>query len=164
MEILNNLDLLSVGIAVASILILGFTAYFNNRQSITNRTLLYFCLTTSFWSVANYFSYKISVPEISFKIIRLVIFAAVWHSFFFYTFSSVFPREKIEISKKYKFIIFPLTVIISFLTLTPLVFRSIIEVSETGQILRIENGYGIILFASLIFFFVVPHSVISPAK
>lgn len=155
MNILNNLDLLSVGIAVASILILGFTAYFNNRQSITNRTLLYFCLITSFWSIANYFSYKIYIPEISFQIIRLVIFTAVWHSFFFYTFSIVFPRDKVVISKKYKLVIFPLTVIISFLTLTPLVLQRIVEVSETGQILRIENGPGIVIFGGLILFFVI---------
>ncbi len=155
MEILRNLDLLSVGIAIAGILILGFTAYFNNRESVTNRTLFYFCLVTSFWSIVNYFSYTILIPDVSLLFTRIVIFTAVWHSFLFYTFSLVFPDDKINFSKNYKLVIIPLTFVTSILTLTPLVFEKIIEISEKGKILKIENGPGIAIFAGLVLFFVI---------
>jgi hypothetical protein len=40
MGIIANLDLLSVGVAIAGIGILGFVVFFNNRQSIINETFL----------------------------------------------------------------------------------------------------------------------------
>ncbi len=43
MDVLNNLDLFSVGLAIASSFILGFTVFFNNRNSLSNRTFLNFC-------------------------------------------------------------------------------------------------------------------------
>ncbi|HEY4476864.1 MAG TPA: hypothetical protein VJB69_02710 [Candidatus Paceibacterota bacterium] len=50
MDILKNLDLLSVGVVIAGIGVLGFTVLLSNRGSITNRSFFYFSILTIFWS------------------------------------------------------------------------------------------------------------------
>jgi len=59
----------------------------------------------------------------------------------------VFPREKVQFSAYYTFLLLPLVAITAFLTLTPLVFQGIAEVSASGQIIRVTNGPGIFVFA-----------------
>ncbi len=151
MEILRNLDLLSVGVAVAAITILGFTAYFNNRQSVTNRVFLFFCLITVFWSIANYAAYKALFPEIT---LRLVMFFAVWQTFSFYTFSVIFPSEQKKMSRLYKFVFLPLTIAVSLLTLTPFVFKNIEILGLGRESLSVENGPGIFVFGIFTLFFI----------
>jgi hypothetical protein len=83
MDVFQNLDLLSVAVATASIVVLGFSVYFNNRQSVTNRSFLYFALLTTVWSWVNYFAYQVTDPNQSLWLFRIVIAIATWHSFFF---------------------------------------------------------------------------------
>ena len=155
MGALQNLDLLSVGIAIAGIGVLGFSVFFNNRKSVTNRSFLYFSLLTIIWSAANYLAYQVRIPEISFWLFRVVIAIAVWHSFFFFQMSYVFPREKVVFRGWYKFILIPVASITSVLNLTPLVFSKISLISSDGRIGKIENGPAIALFGTLIAFLVI---------
>src|SRR4051812_11743741 len=94
-----NLDLLSVGITIAGIGILGFAVYFNNTKSITNRSFLLFSTISICWGVVNYLTYKFSSPTLILWTIRLVIFFATWHAFSLLQLLYVFPKEEVHFSK-----------------------------------------------------------------
>ncbi len=150
---LQNLDLLSIGIAVAGMMILGFVIFFNNSKSVSNRIFLYLAMSASAWGIVNYSFYQIHSTELSFWILRLVMFFAVWSAFFVFTFSYVFPSETVDLSRYYKWILIPLTTITAFLTLTPLVFTKIVEISADGRIIQVTHGPGIVLFGIVVAFF-----------
>jgi len=155
MNILLNLDLISVGITLAATVIIGFTIFFSNKESVTNRTFLYFALITALWGILNYLYYNTGDALTSFWVIRFVIFLGVWHAFTFFQLIYVFPREKMYFSKKYKYFLVPVVAITSIINLTPLVFKRIQEVSETGTVSKIENGPAISLFGTLIVAFIL---------
>jgi len=154
MDSFKNLDLLSVGIAIAAIGILGFIIFISNRKSVTNRTFLYFALLTILYSIFNYLPSQINDVNINLWVFRVVIFLAVWHAFYFFQLFLVFPKESIKFSKSYKFILLPITILISILNLSPIVFKSVKEASSSGQVLAIQNGPGIALFALAVIFLV----------
>ncbi len=146
-----NLDLLSVGIAVAAIGVMGFAVYFNNRKSITNRTFLFFSILTILWGISNYFEYKFTSIPTALWALRLHLFISVWHAFFFFQLSYVFPKETLSFKKWYKFILIPIVILTSALTLTPLVFTKINEIAPIGQVTDPEKGPGIGLFVFIAF-------------
>jgi signal transduction histidine kinase len=149
-----NLDLLSVGIAVAATALLGFIIYFNNPRSITNQTFLLFSLVTVLWSCANYINYKVESPILVLWLLRMVIFFGVWHAFTFFQLFYVFPLEKKEFPKVYKFILFPIVVCVSMLTLTPFVFPSINKFSTDGSVSTTILANGVYPFVFLVLFLV----------
>ena len=155
MDILLNLDLISVGITLAATVIIGFTIFFSNKESVTNRTFLYFALITAAWGLLNYLYYNTGNALTSFWVIRFVIFIGVWHAFTFFQLIYVFPKENVHFSKKYKYFLVPVVAITSIINLTPLVFKRIQEVSETGTVSKIENGPAISLFGTLIVAFIL---------
>ena len=151
MDILNNLDLLSVGVAIAGIGILGFVVYFNNTKSITNKTFLVFALVTIIWSIVNYLSYyQIESTVFAFWLIRFVIFLGVWHAFTFFQLARVFPKEKFRFSDNHKWILVPIVSATSILTLTPFVFKHVTETSNIGIVTSIEKGPAIILLGLIV--------------
>lgn len=143
---LKNLDLLSVGIAVAAMAILGFAVYLNNRKSITTKTFLIFSLVSALWGIVNYLNYQIESSFFILWTIRLVMFFAIWQAFFLFQLIYVFPKEEIRLSKKYKYILIPLVVAVSILTLSPLVFSDVIKSSSVGQVSKPISEPGIIIF------------------
>lgn len=150
-----NLDLLLAGIAVAGSGILGFSIFFSNRHSITNRSFAYFSIVTIIWSVINYLAYGINDPQTSFWLFRFVIAIATWHAFFFFMLAYVFPDENITLPNLFNIVLLPLVFLISILDLTPLVFRSIKSISSEGKVLSIENGPAIAIFSLAIAFLIV---------
>ena len=144
--IFSTFDILSIGIAVAAIGILGFVVFLNNRHSATNQAFLLFTLLTIFWSVVNYLSYQFNVADLVIWILRLAIFFAVWHAFSFFVFCYAYPRDELTFPKWFWFIVIPATVVTSILTLTPLVFSGIEEFYPTGQVSKVKNGPAIPLF------------------
>jgi signal transduction histidine kinase len=110
----TNLDLLSVGITIAAIALLGFIVYMSNSKSVTNLSFLLFCAVTMLWSFFNYMSYQTKDPELALLLWKIVIFLACWHSFSFFNFLYVFPQEKIHFPIWYKYFLFP------FITITSL--------------------------------------------
>jgi len=152
---IQNLDLLSVGVAVASIIVLGFTVYFNDKESITNKTFLLLSIFATLWSVSNYFSYKIKPLEFNQVIwlLRSVIFFAIFFAFYLFKFMYVFPSRKVYFPQIYNIFALPLTVVVAFLTLTPLIFSSISSISSSGEIASIEKGPAIVLFGIFVLFF-----------
>ncbi len=149
----QNLDLLSVGIAVAGMVILGFVVLLTNFRSASNRIFFCLAMSASVWGVVNYASYQIQSLEISFWLLRFVMFFGVWSAFFIFVLAYVFPSDDIKLPRNDRWVLFSLTTIISLLTLTPLVFYGISEINERGQISRVINGPGILLFGLIITFF-----------
>lgn len=150
MDGLRNLDLLSVGIAIAGIGILGFIVFFNNRRSITNKTVLFFSISAILWSIFNYSYQQPDSPDTIFLLLRLHAFFAVWYVFFIFQLFYVFPRENIKFLKGYKFFLLPLVGFVSILTLTPFVFKEITKFSLDGRIAGVANGPGIFLFGATV--------------
>jgi signal transduction histidine kinase len=151
MDIFNNLDLLSVGAAIAAIGVLGFTIYFNNPKSITNRTFLIFTLCAMVWSASNYFNYQSSDAVVILWALRTHLFISVWYALVFFTLAYVFPREKVTFPTWYKALLVPAVAITSILTFTPFVFTKIVAVAPPGQVTHAENGWAIILFVIVAF-------------
>ena len=149
MSNLQNFDLLSVGITVAAIGILGFAIFFDNRKSVTNKTFLGFSLITILYGVFNYINYQTASPELILWFLRLTIFWAVWHAFSFFQLFYVFPEEKINFPPYYKYFILPLTALASILTLTPWVFSRIEQV-VMGGVSNPVRGPVIIVFGATV--------------
>ncbi len=145
-----NLDLLTVGVSIAITGILGFVVYFNNSKSITNKTFLYFAVAAIFWGTVNYLNYQFSSAVVVLWLLRLVIFFAVWYSFFLFQFFYVFPKEKVIFPQWYKFYLIPIVIITSVNNLTPLVFPSIAELAPVGQVSKTVVAPGIYLFVAVI--------------
>src|SRR3989344_8743355 len=143
---LKNFDLLSVGFTIAAIGILGFVIYITNRKSITNKFFFIFSIITILWSFFNYINYQATSPMIVLWLLRAVIFLGVWHSFAFFSFLYVFPKEKIYFPWMYKFLLIPLVAVTSAITLTPLVFPSIAQLSSDGSVSKTVVANGIFLF------------------
>jgi len=150
-----NLDLISVGITVAGIGILGFTIYFNEPKSITNRSFLLFAIVTMLWSVANYLQYQPTSPEVGLWLARVIIFLGSWHAFSFFLLCVVFPEHKATLWRPLTHVLLPIVAVTSLLTLTPLIFKRVTEISASGVVTGIENGPAIALFGILSFLLIV---------
>src|SRR3989344_201340 len=164
LDIIGNIDFLSVGIAIASMTVMGFSVLFNNYRSATNRAFFYFVILGAIWGFFHLMSYRITNNVLlAFFFLRVEIFLAVWYVFSIFRLFYVFPSDKLAISNSwYKFILVPLVIIVSALTLTPLVFSGVTSLTASGAIntLQIELGFFIflstvigILVLSLLFFF-----------
>jgi signal transduction histidine kinase len=114
---LTNLDLLSVGITIAAIALLGFIVYISNPKSVTGISFLLFCAVTMLWSFFNYISYQTTDPDLVLMLWKIVIFLAFWHSFTFFNFLYVFPREKMFFPVWYKYVLMPYMIVLSCWTL-----------------------------------------------
>jgi signal transduction histidine kinase len=143
---LKNFDLLSVGATIAAIGILGFVIYITDRKSITNKIFFLFSIITILWSFFNYINYQATSPTVVLWLLRAVIFLGVWHAFTFFTFLYVFPKEKIYFPWMYKFLLIPLVIVTSAITLTPLIFPSIAQLSSDGSVSKTVVAKGIFLF------------------
>ena len=152
---MQNISLLSVGIAVVCMVILAFTILLKNRRSITNKIFFIFSLITAIWSILNYLSFQFNSPFLILWILRFVMFLGVWHAFSIFTLFYVFPKEEIKFSKLYKFILIPVVIIVSLLTLTPLVFIEIAEMLSTGGAAKIINGPAISLFGLSVIYLIL---------
>lgn len=142
----NNLDLLSVGIAVATTAILGCIVIFSNHKSATHRAFLIFSIVTIFWGIVNYLHYQFESPILVLWLLRLVLFSAVWVAFSLFRLLYIFPSENRALPKKSRLLLFLLAVLTSILTLTPLVFREIVGSIIIGQSPRTIKGPGIFVF------------------
>src|SRR6185436_6265094 len=107
MNLLHNLNLLPVGIAIASIGILGFVVFFNDHRNLTNRTFLWFSLVAIFWNASSYLAYQFTDPVLILWLLRLQLFFAVWYCFYLFRFFYVFPKEKVVFSNLQKNILIP---------------------------------------------------------
>lgn len=151
----SNLDLLSVGVSIAGIGLLGFVILFNNVRSATNRAFFYFAIITVCWSALNYAYYQLPAGDIALWLLRGVMFFAVWHAFTFFHLASVFPESEYHQPAWHTYALIPLVGVISLLTLTPYVFERITVISSAGAIGGVQNGPAIVPFGILVFCLIV---------
>ncbi len=146
MNSLVNLDLLSVGVMVAVTIILGFTVYFNNRKSITNKLFLALSLDFSAWGIINYFAYQFTDINVATTLIRIVLFTATIQSLILLEFFLVLPNENYVFSKINKYIYIPVGVVVSALTLTRYVFLGSLDGKILGNNAVFLRGSAWLLF------------------
>lgn len=155
MESVIHLDLLSVGVAVAGTVLLGFVILFNDLRSATNRAFFAFAIVTACWSVLNFLSYQLPASDVALWLQRTVIFFATWHAFTFFHLASVFPARDYRVPFWHVYVLVPITSVVSLLTLTPYVFERINAVGAHGAIGGIENGPAIPFFGILVLLLIV---------
>jgi signal transduction histidine kinase len=141
-----NFDLLSVGVAIAGIVLLGSIIFFNNTKSITNRTFFYFSILTAIWGISNYLEYRFTTIDATLWALRFHLFISTLHAFFFFQLAYVFPREKVVFPRWYRFVLIPIVATVMIVVLTPLVFSGIAALAPVGQVTRATPGPGIVLF------------------
>ncbi len=151
MDSFYNITLLSVGLAVAAVGVLGFVIFFNNTKSITNRTFLFLSLVTIIWGVSNYANstFRSENIDLILLVLRAHLFVSLWYALSLFQLFYVFPSGKVKFPAWYKFFLVPLVIVVAILTLSPLVFTQITELPPIGQVPNPERGPGIILFAAL---------------
>lgn len=156
-SILNNLpnfDLLTVGLSMVGIAILGFLVLLNDRKNITNLSFFIFSILTIAYGIFNYLNYQVKDPFSILLFIRLTVFFAVWHAFSLFQLFYVFPKDRVTFPLYYKLIALPGATIVSILTLTPFVFSGIDQSIGQGLVSRPVPGSGIALFVLSVCFFV----------
>ncbi len=150
---LINIDLFSVGLAVAANLLLGFVIFSRAPRSATN--LLFFLQTIilSLWSVANYLSYQVTNPDYALLLVRSVMFFAVPNSIIFLFLVHTFPSETLRMSKKVVLSLVLLTGVTMIITLSPLLFSDIKISPDIAP--QPVVGPGIVIFMPMAIFSVL---------
>ncbi len=99
MVYLTNTDFVTVGIAIAGNLTLGFVLFFNNRKSATTTLFLLEAVTLSLWSTANYLTYRVTDLNAALWVERFVMFFAVPTSIVFLLLMDAIPGERLRMGK-----------------------------------------------------------------
>lgn len=118
-------DLIITGIGILTNLILGFLVFFQDTKNKTGRLLFLFVLSTSLWSLVNYFSYKVADPTLVLILIRSVMMFAVLQALFFFLSMLAFPKNEYHFSSIIKFGVIPFSVIVAIITMTKYVFSEV---------------------------------------
>lgn len=126
---LLNVDLLTLGVSVSAMLILGFIIFFNKSSSATGRLFLLFTGVSAIWGAINYLSYKVYDPVFSPLAVRAVMFFATYQAGLFFLLTYIFPKDEFVYPKWIKYLYIPLLVAVSLLTFTPFVFSDVIIIS-----------------------------------
>jgi len=151
-----NVDILSVGVAVAANLILGFIIFFKNYRSATNILFLLQTVVLSIWSVVNYLSYQIAEPSAELLFVRLVMFFAVPNSIIFLLLMHTFPSDTLHVRRWKLVTLIVLTLVTMAVAVSPLLFSSIKVTS--GMVPQPVVGPGMLLFV-LVAVFSVPLAI-----
>jgi signal transduction histidine kinase len=147
----QNFDLLTVGVAIAAIALLGFGVFFNNRKSLTNQSFLYLAIATIFWGLSNYLEYKFTTTTSALWALRTHLFISIFHAFAFFQFAFVFPNNTLSFPKWFKYFLVPVVILTAIMTLTPLIFSRVAEIAPAGLVTKAEVGPAIILFMVVAF-------------
>lgn len=154
MEVLSNLDLLSVGVVVAATGVLGFTVYFRDRASITNQSFLLFSVITAFWGAFTYAEYNVA-PDIGIWFLRLSLCFAVGQAYSIFLFFCVFPERTVKFRWTHRYILVSIVGVTAVLTLTPYVLDRVTGVTRDGTISSIANGPAVGVFGAVAVAFVI---------
>lgn len=149
MDVLQNLDLLTVGVVVASTILLGISAYLSDTKSWTNRMFFLFALSTAAWGIVNYFSYQFAGATETLWLTRGILFFAIWQAYFLYLLFEAFPASEHPILSTRSILLLGAVSATSLLTMSPLVFTSTIGSIRTAGVAVITPGPGMIIFGVL---------------
>ncbi len=146
LALLQNVDLLSLGVAMAATVILAFTVYLNNKNNLSSKLFLAFSLITSVWGAVNYSAYQISDPTIALWFFRLEIFLAIVQAYLLFSLFYVFPDEEKHFPDWFKYAVNSIAAFGALATLTPWVFERVAETDKYGRVISIQNGPAIGVF------------------
>lgn len=141
----GNWELFLLGIMSLAIAILGCAVLFDDKKSVSSRAFFLFSMITVFWGVANYLQVRILVPEISFILIRVVIFLGTWHAFALFNLFYVFPKKELTFPRWYPWLI-GVVALTSVMTLTSAIFQNIKTMSPEGYVVAVNVNPGIGVF------------------
>lgn len=120
---LVNLDLLTVGAAVAALSVIGVVALLANTNRRVGRYFALFCFVNAVWGTVNYISYQIHDPKLALISLRLILFTAVLQTISFSAFIKAFGSK--DLPRWFVYFAVPLGFVIAISALTPLYFRGI---------------------------------------
>lgn len=146
-----NIDIVIGFVFSLIITILGYISYLRNKQSITNRIFLIYCILISIWGLANIFVFRIMNEIIFLWLVRTILFIAVWINFMIYLLTKVYPLDTFLFNKKELYLSFLTSIIISLIVLSPLTAKGIKVFTEFER--DVIMGPGIIFFGLLAAFF-----------
>jgi signal transduction histidine kinase len=149
-----DINLVFVGLAIAGAAILGLVVYISDRASFSNKAFLFFTAITILWGATNYLNYKFDNAFVVLLILRLEIFFATWHAFSLFLLVYAFPDKSVIFSKRYKYILFPLVVVASLVTLSPLAFTELKVLAPIGQVSTVTKGPGMLIFVAVVIFLI----------
>jgi signal transduction histidine kinase len=148
MDLVHNPDILSVGVAVAASVLLGFSVFFSNKKSVTSKAFLIFTLISAVWGLANNFIYHAPSVELSFFFLRLTLALAIWQAFALFNLFYVFPSEDKQFNAWHFEVLTPAVATVSTLALTPFVFSGV-TASAGSVVTSVSVGPGIAIFGTL---------------
>src|SRR3989344_1043119 len=120
-----NIDFLSVGVAVAANLILGFVIFFKDSKNATNVLFLLQTFILSVWSVLNYLTYTVTDLHYALLVERLVMFFAIPNSVIFMLLIHTFPNARITLRGKTLFGLIGISLVVMGIALSPLLFSDV---------------------------------------
>ncbi len=147
----SNFNLLIVGVAIAAIALLGFTVFFNDRKSRTNRAFFYYAIAVVFWGISNYLEYQFQSPTIVLFALRAHIAISVLYCLTFFRLAYVFPWSEVTFPRWHRFFVFPLALVTMVVAFTPLTFKRILSLAPVGEVTPAQTGPGMGFFGIMAF-------------
>lgn len=154
LQITNIPPILAVGVLIIFVnIILGAVVYLNNKKSATNIIFALLNLVTVLYISSNLLGAYI--PDLSTKLfwVRMVMFFAIFQTYFFYLLARAFPNNKIDINFPDAIFSAGVAILTGVLTLTPFVFSGITGVGVDG-VPSLQAERGMIVFGIVVFYFV----------
>lgn len=152
MDVLSNIDLLTVGLAVTTLFLIGVAVLFANPYDRVSRYFALFCFVNVLWGITNYISYQLQDPFLILVSLRLILFTAVFQTMSFYMFIWAFGNEKLP--RWFIYFGIPLGFATAIPALTPAYFSGISAGTSSIAPQPIVSP-AITLFALVSFFFVL---------
>jgi len=154
-NLINLSPVFSVGaITIFVDVVLAFVVYLNNRKSATSIIFLLFNIITIFYIISNLLGTYASNLLVKLIWARAAIFFAAFQTYFFFLLSKTFPKTKMDMGWLRFLFTGLITVIVSIITLTPLIFSDIKSVDSSG-IPSPVVGPTIAVFGVLVFYFII---------
>ncbi|GIW65565.1 MAG: hypothetical protein KatS3mg094_084 [Candidatus Parcubacteria bacterium] len=142
----QNFIFIILGWVASAMGVLGFIIYNQNRKGATNFAYLLLSLSTILWGIFNFLYNQPHLNNLALIFLRIHMFFAIWYAFSIFNLYYAFPNISFNYSKTFKYVLLPLTIFVSILTLTPLVFEKIISFKPDGTIGSVKTNIGIVLF------------------
>lgn len=161
--VINNIDLLIIGISSAAIGIFGFDVFLSDQKNVTNRAFFLFALSNIFWSISNYFQYQLSDVVVIWAT-RVHLFITVWYCFSLLHLCYVLPAEKMKFSSWFKSVALFLSMVVSIIILTPLALVRITDIASRGQVSSFEHGIGMGIFVAFVVFLIMSSIILLSKK
>ena len=128
---------------IANLGLMGFV-YYRNPKSATHRLFTLLTVIMMAWSLANFFSYVATDPQVVTWLVRAVMMFAVPMSVVFFLLMYTFPRATMPMSRRTLFIWIFVTFITMGVAISPLLFPEVIV--KPGEPPHPIAGIGMILF------------------